>query len=154
MRSSKADSPLTQPWGKGKRLRVQSKPRVTRQYTSYPLNSRSGVLVVGHWFKNWLISMRMWVLSLASLTVLRLGIDASCSVSCRCGLDLVLLWLWCRPAAAALIQPLAWELPCATSVALKRKPKPKPKPKKKNKQTNQKTPEDQLWGTFGWEKCP
>ena len=28
---------------------------------------------------------------------------------------LVLLWwLWCRPVAAALIQPLAWELPCAT----------------------------------------
>ena len=26
-------------------------------------------------------------------------------------LDLALLWLWQRPAAAALIQPLAWELP-------------------------------------------
>ena len=25
--------------------------------------------------------------------------------------DLVLLWLWCRPAAVALIQPLAWEPP-------------------------------------------
>ena len=25
-----------------------------------------------------------------------------------CSLDLVLLWLWCRPAAAALIRPLAW----------------------------------------------
>ena len=34
-------------------------------------------------------------------------------------LNLALLWLWCRLAAAALIQPLAWELPCATSVALK-----------------------------------
>ena len=30
----------------------------------------------------------------------------------------VLLWLWCRPAAAApIIQPLAWELPCAASAA-------------------------------------
>ena len=29
----------------------------------------------------------------------------------RCGLDLVLLWLWHRPVAAALIQPLVWELP-------------------------------------------
>ena len=28
------------------------------------------------------------------------------------------LWLWCRPAAAAPIQPLAWELPYATGVAL------------------------------------
>ena len=35
----------------------------------------------------------------------------------------VLLWLWCRSAAAALIQPLAWELPYAAGVALKRKKK-------------------------------
>ena len=28
--------------------------------------------------------------------------------------------LWCRPAAAALIQPLAWELPAATGAALKK----------------------------------
>ena len=34
--------------------------------------------------------------------------------------DPVWLWLWCRPAAAALIQPLAWELPNAMSAALKR----------------------------------
>ena len=34
----------------------------------------------------------------------------------RCGLDLVWLWL----AAAALIPPLAWELPYAVGVALKR----------------------------------
>ena len=27
--------------------------------------------------------------------------------------DPVLLWLWCRPAAAAPIWPLAWELPYA-----------------------------------------
>ena len=31
------------------------------------------------------------------------------------------LWLWCRPAAVAPIQPLAWELPCATGMALKSK---------------------------------
>ena len=35
--------------------------------------------------------------------------------------DLVLLWLWCRMEAIAPIRPLAWELPYATSVALKRK---------------------------------
>ena len=47
----------------------------------------------------------------------------SCSVGHRCGLDLALLWLWLwhRPAAADLIQPLAWELPYATDAALKRK---------------------------------
>ena len=39
-------------------------------------------------------------------------------VSCRCGLDLALLWLWCRLAATGPIQPLAWELPYVTGVAL------------------------------------
>jgi len=32
----------------------------------------------------------------------------------------MLLWLWLWLAAAALIQPLAWELPYAVSAALKR----------------------------------
>ena len=31
--------------------------------------------------------------------------------------------LWCRPVAVALIQPLAWEAPCAEGVAPKRKKK-------------------------------
>ena len=35
----------------------------------------------------------------------------------------VLLWLWCRPATVAPIWPLAWELPYAMGVALKRKKK-------------------------------
>ena len=39
--------------------------------------------------------------------------------------DPVLLWLWCRPAAVALIGPLAWEPPYAVGVALKRKKKKK-----------------------------
>ena len=34
-----------------------------------------------------------------------------CGVGPRCSLDLAWLWLWCRRAAAALIRPLAWELP-------------------------------------------
>ena len=37
--------------------------------------------------------------------------------------NLVLPWLWRRPAAAALFQALAWELSCATVVALKKKKK-------------------------------
>jgi len=49
-------------------------------------------------------------------------------------LDLVLLWLWCRPAAAALIGPLAWELPHAAGVALKGKKKEKGKKRKENTQ--------------------
>ena len=43
-------------------------------------------------------------------------------------LGLVLLWLWCRLAAAALMRHLAWELPNAAGVALK---KSTPPPKKK-----------------------
>ena len=47
----------------------------------------------------------------------------------------MLLWLWQRPAAAALIRPLAWEPPHA-GVALKRtKDKTKTKTKR-NKQKN------------------
>ena len=37
--------------------------------------------------------------------------------------DPMLLWLRCRPAAAAPIRPLAWELPCAAGGALKSKNK-------------------------------
>ena len=38
-----------------------------------------------------------------------------------------MLWVWCRPAATALIQPLAWELSYATGAALKKKRKEKEK---------------------------
>ena len=43
----------------------------------------------------------------------------SSGVGRRHGLDLALLWLWRRPAAAALIRPLAWEPPYAKGTALK-----------------------------------
>ena len=52
-----------------------------------------------------------------------LRIAMSCGVGRRRGLDPTLLWLWCRPAAVALIRPLAWELPYAAGAALKRKKK-------------------------------
>ena len=39
--------------------------------------------------------------------------------------DPALLWLWCRPAAAALIRPQAWEPPYTVSVALKSEKKKK-----------------------------
>jgi len=65
----------------------------------------------------------------------RLGVEselhllAYCGAGCRCSSNLVLLILWCKLAAAALIWPLAWELPCVTGMALKR-----PKKKKKRKE--------------------
>ena len=43
----------------------------------------------------------------------------SAMVGCRCSLDAALLWLWLWLTAAVRIQPLAWELPYATGVALK-----------------------------------
>ena len=39
--------------------------------------------------------------------------------------DLELLWLWRRLATAAQIRPLAWELPYAMGVVLKRQKKKK-----------------------------
>ena len=46
----------------------------------------------------------------------------SCGVGRRHSSDLVWLWLWlwCRPAATALIRPLAWEPPYGAGAALKR----------------------------------
>ena len=47
----------------------------------------------------------------------------SYGISHRCSSDPTLLWLWCRPAAAAPICPLAWELTYAVGAALKKKKK-------------------------------
>ena len=70
--------------------------------------------------------MRMWVLPPALLSGLKIW--HCCElwyIGHRCSSDLVLLWLWCRLAAAALIQPLAWEFPYAVGAALKQKKKGK-----------------------------
>ena len=48
------------------------------------------------------------------------GVALSRDVCHRWGSDPKLLWLWCRPAAAAPIQPLAWEPPHATGAAVKK----------------------------------
>ena len=57
--------------------------------------------------------LTQWVKDLAFLM--------SCGVDHRCGSDPTLLQLWYRPAAVALIRPLAWELPYAVGVTLKSK---------------------------------
>ena len=63
----------------------------------------------------------MQIGSLALVSGLRIQLFAeSCGMGRRCSSDHVLLWLLQRPAAAALILPLVWELPYAVSVALKR----------------------------------
>ena len=67
------------------------------------------------------VSVRMQVHFLASLS--RLRIRHCHKLWCR-----LKMWLrsgiaqvWCRPTAAAPIGPLAWALPCARSVAVRRK---------------------------------
>ena len=49
----------------------------------------------------------------------------SCGVGHRHGLDPALLLLWHRLAAVALIRPLAWEIPHATSCGPKKAKKKK-----------------------------
>ena len=66
--------------------------------------------------------MRMWVRSLASLCGLKVQHRG---VGHRGSSDPVLLWLWYGPTAAALTEALAWDLPRAVGVALKRKRKKK-----------------------------
>ena len=51
----------------------------------------------------------------------------SCGVGCRRSSDHALLWLWRRPAATALIRPLAWEPPYATGAALEKTKRQKKK---------------------------
>ena len=87
-----------------------------------------------------LISMRVWVRSLASLSVKDPMLPVGCGVGHRGGSDPMVLWLWCRPAAAALIQPLAWELSYATYSR-----GPKKQRKKKTKKTPQRSKDRFLW---------
>ena len=58
---------------------------------------------------------------LASLSGVRIQRCHNLWLGCGYGLDLVLLWLWYRPAAAALIPPLAWDLPYPAGAGVKRK---------------------------------
>ena len=68
-----------------------------------------------------------------------------CGVGRRHGLNLVLLWLWCRPAAAALIRPLAWEPPYASGAALKKQNKTNKQTKKKTKKLSMRRVEEGEW---------
>ena len=68
-----------------------------------------------------IVSVRMWVQSLASLSGLRIPCCHKLQIGLGCGSSLVWLWLWFRPAAAGPVQTLAQELPYATGVTLKTK---------------------------------
>ena len=80
--------------------------------TSFELSSNKniGVPTVAQQVKNPLVSVRMQFPFPASLSGLGSGVVTNQSIGHRYGLNLALLWLQCRPAAAALIQPLALTL--------------------------------------------
>ena len=60
----------------------------------------------------------------------------SCGIGLRRSSDPALLWLWCRLAATAMIQSLAWEPPHAMDVALKKDERQKKQIKKIEKHSN------------------
>ena len=91
----------------------------------------SGVPVVVQRKRIRLGTVRLQVQSLALLSGVRIRHCCELCVGCRCGSDPELLWLWCRPAATALIGPLAWKPPYAMGAALKGQ-KTKKKEKRKN----------------------
>ena len=94
---------------------------------TYILRNRAAVE-----FLLWLRGLRTWLVSWGCRFdpwPLSVGWGSNvamiCAVGCRCDSDPPLLWLWCRMAAVALIQTLAWELPNAMGAALKSKKKKK-----------------------------
>ena len=63
-----------------------------------------------------------------------------CGVGHRHGSDPELLWLWHRPSGEAPIGPLAWELPYATSVALKSQKKKKKREREREREREKQRP--------------
>ena len=81
--------------------------------------------VIAGEFLSWsirVVSMRMQVQSLTSLSQLGIGLAISCRVGRRCSLDPKLLWLWL--VATTLIRPLA-------SICRRYSPKKQKKKRKK-----------------------
>ena len=138
------------------RAQARASAHRTRAGARLPLRAEQGE-EVGPWkFPDWssccgtaetnLIGVQEDVGSIPGLSVVwGYGITLSCGAGRRYGSDPTLLWLWCRPAAAALIQPLAWEPPYAAGVALKRQ---KTNPRRTNPQTPDSPAQDPRTQTF------
>ena len=74
---------------------------------------------MAQWKRTRQVSIRMRIQALLHSVGQGSHVAMSSGVGHRRTLDPPLLWWWCRPAAAAPIRPLAWELPYAVGVALK-----------------------------------
>ena len=70
-----------------------------------------------------LVSMRMWVQSLAPLSGLGIWHCCKLQYSWRCGLDPVLLWLWCRLGSFSFYLTPSLGTSYAAGAVLKRKKK-------------------------------
>ena len=100
-----------------------------------------GVPVMVQWKRSQLGTMRLQVQSLASLSGLRIRCCHELWFRLQMQLRSAGIWLWRRPAAVALIRPLAWEPPCAVGWD----PKKIKKPKKKNESREQHLPRTPSW---------
>ena len=75
----------------------------------------------------------------------------SCGVGRRRGSDPAMLWLWCKPAAAAPMPALAWELPYAACAAIKSKKQTNKNQKPKNTiSSTWLTDQLNKWNTLHW----
>ena len=79
------------------------------------------------------------------------GVALSCGVGRRLGWDPGWLWLWRRPAATALIRPLAWEPPYALGVTLKSEKKKKEKRGIHILKKKLIMPDSESWKQLPWE---
>ena len=83
-----------------------------------------GVLVVAHWVKNpTIVSIRIWVRSLSLLVGLRIQHCYKPWHGSQMQLRSRVAVAVAQASAAALIHPVAWELPSASDVAVKRQKK-------------------------------
>ena len=81
------------------------------------INTKEFLLCLSR-LQNRLVSMRLWVQSLASLSI-----AMSCGVCCRRGSDPALLWLWCRQVGYSSNSTSSLGFPCTAGVALKKQNK-------------------------------
>ena len=110
--------------------------RLIKRDKTKNLRKKSGVPVMVQQKWIWVVSMRMQVWSLASISGVRIWRCRELWCWSQMWLGSHVLWPWCRQAATAWIRPLAWESPYAVGRDIKWSQKRKEK-KRKEKKRNQ-----------------